>query len=184
MSVLRERFVATALPFMRNVYRAALRISGRSEVAEDVTQETFLRAYRTFERFEAGTDCRAWLLTIMHSVLINRYHHARRHPETPLEDLAPDSEALATADAQLTAFIDQAPAPQVEAALLSLPEEYRSVVVLVDIEELSYAEAARALECPVGTVRSRLYRARRTLAQALRDHARRAGYAVAGEQDS
>ena len=179
----REQFVATAVPFMRNVYGSALRLSGKPDVAEDVTQETYLRAFRTFNRFEAGTDCKAWLLTIMHSVLINRYHYTRRHPETPLEALDPNSDPLAATDSQLAALINQTPAPEVEAALTALPEVFRTVVVLVDMEELSYEDAAGVLECPVGTVRSRLYRARRLLFGALRDHARRAGYAGAGEQD-
>lgn len=184
MSEERDRFVATAVPFMRNVYGAALRLSGKTDVAEDVTQETYLRAFRTFAHFVPGTDCRAWLLTIMHSVLINRYHYARRHPETALDALDPDSSTLAATDRQLTALIDQMPAPDVEAALAALPEVFRTVVVLVDMEELTYDEAARVLDCPVGTVRSRLSRARKLLFGALRDHARRAGYAAAGEQDA
>lgn len=184
MSELRDRFVATAVPFMRTVYGAALRMSGRPDVAEDVTQETFLRAFRTFERFEAATNCKAWLLTIMHSVLINRYHHARRHPEAALDLVDPDSHVLAAWDAQLAAFIERVPAPEVESALMALPPDFRATVVLIDMEELTYEEAARALDCPVGTVRSRLYRARRQLFDALRDHARRSGYAAAGEQGS
>lgn len=184
MSELRDRFVATAVPFMQKVYGTALRMSGKPDVAEDVTQETYLRAFRTFDRFQAGTDCRAWLLTIMHSVLINRYHHTRRRPETSLDGLPPESDALAVSDVRLTSFIDQMPAPEVESALTALPHDFRSVVVLVDMEELTYEDAARVLECPVGTVRSRLYRARRLLFDALRDHARRAGYVTAEEQGS
>lgn len=182
MSEQRDRFVATAVPFMRTVYGSALRMSGRPDVAEDVTQETYLRAFRTFDRFQAGTNCKAWLLTIMHSVLINRYHHARRHPETPLDAVDPESQALATSDVRLMSLIERMPTPEVESALMALPDDFRSAVVLVDMEELTYEEAARVLACPIGTVRSRLYRARRLLFDALRDHARRAGYAAAEEQ--
>lgn len=184
MSKERDRFVATAVPFMRNVYSAALRLSGKPDVAEDVTQDTYLRAFRTFDRFESGTDCKSWLLTIMHSVLINRYHYARRHPETPLDTIDPENVALAASDQQLAAVIERLSAPDVAAALASLPEAFRSAVVLVDMEDLTYEEAARVLDCPVGTVRSRLYRARRLLYNALLHHARRAGYVTAGEQSS
>ncbi len=178
MHDLRERFSATALPFMRNVYGAALRMCGKPDVAEDVAQETYLRAYRTFDRFEPGTNCKAWLLTIMQSVLINRYHYAQRHPESALDALSPDADVFATSDPRLVAIVDHAPAPAVEAALAALPEEFRAAVVLVDVEELSYEEASRALQCPIGTVRSRLFRARRLLFAALHDHAQRAGYPV------
>ena len=174
----RERFTETALPFMRNVYGAAVRMCGKPEVAEDITQETMLRAFRTFENFQPGTNCKAWLLTIMRSVLVNLYHHNRRRPEAELDALVPDAEVFATSDEQITAFIDRAPTPEIEAALAGLPDDFRAAVVLVDIEELSYEEAAQALGCPVGTVRSRLSRARRLLFEALEVHARRAGYVV------
>lgn len=180
MSDLRNQFVTAAMPFMRNVYGAALRLSGKPDVAEDVTQETYLRAFRTFDRFAPGTDCKAWLLTIMHSILINRYHYSRRHPEASLDALDPDTDALASSDGQLTALFERMLAPEVEAALAALPEAFRSVVVLVDMEELTYEEAAHVLDCPVGTVRSRLYRARKLLFGALHEHARRAGYVAEG----
>ena len=177
----RDRFATTALPFMRNVYGAALRMCGTPNVAEDVTQETFLRAYRTFDHFQPGTNCKAWLLTIMRSVLINLYHHDRRRPEAALDAMPPDAEAFATSDDHITAFIDHAPTPAIEAALAALPDDFRAAVVLVDIEELSYEEASQVLQCPVGTVRSRLSRARRLLFTSLQDHARRAGYVVEPE---
>lgn len=180
----RELFATMALPLMDRVYGAALRMSGRPDVAEDLTQETMLRAFRTFNSFQPGTNGKAWLLTIMRSVFINRYHHERRRGETALDALAPDADAFATTDGHITAFIDQAPTPEVEAALAALPDEYRAAVILVDIEELTYEEAALALECPVGTVRSRLSRARRLLYTALQDLARREGYGVEPEKRS
>lgn len=184
MSDLRQRFGEIALPLMRNVHGAALRITGRQDAAEDVTQETFLRAYRTFAGFTPGTDCKAWLLTIMHSVIINRYHHARRHPETALDALPPEAEAFVAHDSRLAAIIEHTPAPAVEAALAALPDGFRAAVVLVDVEELSYEEAARAMQCAVGTVRSRVSRARRLLFVALEAHARRSGYLVEPEERS
>lgn len=181
MSDGRERFSATALPFMRNVYGAALRMCGKPDVAEDITQETLLRAYRTFDSFQPGTNCKAWLLTIMRSVLINLYHHDQRRPETALDAMAADADVFATNDDQITAFIDRVPTPEIEAALAALPEDFRAAVLLVDIEELSYEEASQVLQCPVGTVRSRLSRARRLLFASLQEHAKRVGYVVAPE---
>lgn len=183
MTERRERFDATALPLMRNVFAAALRLCGQREAAEDATQETYLRAYRTFDGFEPGTDCKAWLMTILHSVLVNRFHYQRRHPEAALEELAPDSQALAMEDPVLMAVIHQAPSPDVEAALAALPESFRAAVVLVDIEELSYEEAARALQVPVGTIRSRLARGRRRLFDALQHRAARVGSPAPSERE-
>ena len=182
MSDLLEGFNATALPFMRNIYGAAFKMCGNREVAEDVTQDTYLRAYRTFHGFEAGTNCKAWLFTIMQSVLINRFKHGQRHPHTALDDLPHDSPVLAQTDPALMALVDHAPSPQVEAALSALPDAFRMAVVLVDVEEFTYEEAARMLECPVGTVRSRLHRARLLLFDALRDHARQSGYGAERER--
>jgi len=180
----RERFAATAWPFMRDIYGAALRMCGRREAAEDVVQETFLRAFRTFDGFTPGTNCKAWLFTIMQSVIINRAKHDGRRPEVSLDEETTDSSRLAMVDPNLTALVERAPAPEVEAALAALPPDFRAVVLLVDLEELTYEEAAQALQCPVGTVRSRLARARRQLAVALEEHARRSGYATGPERRS
>ena len=178
----RERFTSVALPFLRSVYGAALRFSGRPDVADDVTQETFLRAFRTFDNFVPGTNSKAWLLTIMRSVLVNRHHYERRHPGTPID--AVTDTAFASVDPAIAAIVNQVPAPEVEAALRALPDVFREAVVLVDLEELTYEEAAQALDCPVGTLRSRLFRARRLLFDALYDHAAREGYVAAPEGKS
>jgi RNA polymerase sigma-70 factor (ECF subfamily) len=175
----RERFASVALPFMRSVYGAALRFSGRPDVADDVTQETFLRAFRTFDNFAPGTNCKAWLLTIMRSVLVNRHYYEHRHPGTSIESVT-DTE-FAAVDPALAAIVNHVPAPEVEAALRALPDAFREAVVLVDLEELTYDEAARALDCPVGTLRSRLFRARRLLFGSLYEHAVRAGYVTTPE---
>ncbi|HSB60069.1 MAG TPA: sigma-70 family RNA polymerase sigma factor, partial [Vicinamibacteria bacterium] len=145
-----------------------------AEDALDVVQETFLRAYRAFGSFRAGTNPKAWLFTILRSVLANRYRRERRQPlMLPLEDVEDRFGRLATEEPALA----EAGAEEVSRALAALPEDFRLAVLLVEVEGLTYEEAAAALECPVGTVRSRLCRARRVLFVELRDYARKAGYA-------
>jgi RNA polymerase sigma-70 factor, ECF subfamily len=182
----RMRFEAVAVPLLAVVYRAALRFTGHADDARDVTQETFLRAFRTFARFQPGTNCKAWLLTILYSVFVNRHRRQRREPVVAVDDveLASDSSAAATAFALMPAATTfSAPTisdPEIEQALSGLPEVYRSAVLLVDVEELTYEEAAGVLGCPVNTVRSRLFRGRKLLWMALRDYAGRQGYPIEG----
>lgn len=128
--------------------------------AEDLVQETFLRAYRGFDRFQPGTNIRAWLFTILHRVRTDAFRRAGRSPQTvELTDDGPavpaPQEALATG------------AEDVERALLALPEVFRTAVVLRDVEDLSYDEIARVLSVPVGTVMSRIHRGRALLRAAL-----------------
>jgi RNA polymerase sigma-70 factor (ECF subfamily) len=176
-----SRFEATALPFLPAVYNAACRLARNAEEARDLAQETYLRAYRTFENFRPGTNCKAWLLTILYSIFVNRYRKKQREPKTvPLEELE-ERFPCAAAEEPVTPQQTAGSPPQwtnreVEEAFRELPESFRAVVLLVDVEELSYEEAAAALGVPVGTVRSRLSRARRQLSGALGEHARRAGY--------
>lgn len=177
----RARFEATALPLTTVLYSTALRLTRRPEDASDVVQETYLRAYRSFDSFTAGTNCKAWLLTILYSVFNNRYRKAQREPHgVSIEELENRYHVWLASkqqtDALAGASSDAWPAREVEAALLQLPEVFRSAVLLVDVEELSYEEAAAALDCPLGTLRSRLFRARRLLFAALQDYARQAGY--------
>ena len=178
----RARFEANALPYMRSVHCAALHLTRQPEDARDLVQETFLRAYRTFDSFRPGTNAKAWLLKILYSVFVNRYRKARREPPVvPLEEVEAQFERLlARSGAEPAPWgWDSGPAPtapEVEGALASLPATYRDVVLLVDVHELTYEEAAAALGCPVGTVRSRLFRARKLLFVALHDYAYKAGY--------
>jgi RNA polymerase sigma-70 factor (ECF subfamily) len=179
----RAEFETTALPYMKALYNSARRLTrGDDDEAADLVQETFLRAYRTFDNFAPGTNCRGWLLTIMYSVFINRYKKARRRPTVSIDDLeqrfqhhlesADDaSEAVGSVDLRGVRLN-----PEVEHALQGLPEEFRAPVLLVDLDGLSYDEAASALQCPVGTIRSRLYRARRLLFASLQSYAAAQGY--------
>ena len=176
-------FQEWALPHKDHVYTACLYLTRNKEDAEDLFQETFLRAFRFFHQFTPGTNCRAWLLTIMHNAFKNRAPQQRRAARTLEFDgavyeyerkLVADGEAGENDPAQL--YQSQLVDPEIIAALKSLPEEYRSTLLLVDIEDLSYEEAAKALGCPIGTVRSRLSRARRLLQKALSGYRREHGY--------
>lgn len=166
----RTQFEAAALPFTGRLYAAARRLTGSDDDAADLVQDTFLRAYRTFENFRPGTNCRAWLFTILYSILLNE--RSRRRPfllsEEQLDAIAAPNGAPAPADSPWS--------PEVERALMRLPTSFRAAVLLVDVEELSYEEAAEAAGCLVGTLRSRLFRGRKLLGAALHDHARQAGF--------
>ncbi|MBM4184166.1 MAG: sigma-70 family RNA polymerase sigma factor [Gemmatimonadetes bacterium] len=178
---LRARFEAVALPLMEPLHRVALRLTGDPEEAADAVQETYLRAYRTFENFRAGTNARSWLFTILYSVVINRGKKLKRESQHVRLDMLDEPDTLLGAAATAPADpVAQPPTsiqePEIEAALRSLPEPFRAVVVLVDVEELSYEEAALVVGAPVGTVRSRLFRGRRLLLESLRGYAVRTGH--------
>lgn len=173
-STTREEFEKAALPLMPAVYRFARRLAGSDADAMDLVQDAYLRAFRTRDAFTPGTNARAWLFQILYSVFVNRYRSAQREPA--VVSLDEPEELAAPAASEPEADVLRCRAPEVEAAFGALPEPYRAAVALVDLEELSYEEAAAALACPVGTLRSRLFRGRRQLAVSLQDYARRSGY--------
>ena len=155
-----ERFETEALPHLRALYGTAYRMTRNAHDAEDLVQETFLRAYRGFDRFEAGTNIRAWLFTILHRARTDAFRRAGRSPRTVemVDDGPPvpaPQEALASG------------AEDIERALLALPEVFRVAVVLRDVEDLSYDEIAGVLDIPIGTVMSRIHRGRALLRAAL-----------------
>lgn len=171
-------FEAEARPHLSRLQRVARRLAGSHEDGADLLQETLLRAFRTWDSFRPGTDSRAWLFTILYSVFSNRWHQKRRRPaEVSLQGLEERFERELAAPtwenplARLEAGRHGA-GEAVDAALAELPPEFAATVVLVDVEELSYEEAARVLSCPIGTVRSRLARGRRLLAALLAGYAR------------
>jgi RNA polymerase sigma-70 factor (ECF subfamily) len=172
----RARFEAEALPHLKAVYNHAWRLARHEEDARDLAQETFLRAYQAFDTYQAGTNARAWLLKVLYSVFVNRYRRRRRAPvEVSIDEMELRYPRRFAAPEEPAPRDPWRPAswsaPEVEAALGELPEAFRQTVLLVDVEELSYEEAAAALACPTGTVRSRLFRARRLLAELLEKHA-------------
>ncbi len=179
----RSRFEALAMPCLGALRSTALRLTRRAEDAADLVQETFLRAYRTFSNFTPGTNGKAWLFTIMYSIFVNAYRKGRREPETvSLHELEARFErSLDIPDWKAHLEVLQNPnlnlkGSEVEQALQRLPESFRLVVLLVDVEGLSYEEAAAVTQSPVGTLRSRLFRGRKMLALELGDYARRMGY--------
>lgn len=175
------RFEREALPWLDDVYRFALSMSRNEPDADDIVQETFLRAYRSWHTFEAGSDCRKWLFTICRNVFLRSRERERRRVDHGGDDAQLETLAAVRLTATLReggyddlfAQLDLAPA--LDRAIGELPEVFRSAVVLVDVEGLSYEAAASILSVPIGTVRSRLFRGRRLLQEALMLHARDAG---------
>lgn len=170
---LRTRFEHEALPYLDAVYRLAFRLTRNEADARDLVQDAFLRAFQHFDGFTPGTNCRAWLFTIAYSVFVNRYRRQQRESTLPpsgstAESL--DERAIDHRSWSPTTPARAAAAADVELALAELPDDFRVAIVLVDIEGLSYEEAAAVLDCPVGTVRSRLFRARKHLAERLREY--------------
>lgn len=173
----RALFEATALPFGKALYNTARRLAGSAEDANDLVQETLLRAYRTFENFAPGTNCKAWLFTILYSIHVNQRKRARRaaisvSPDE-LDTMIPVGEG---SDPFALPALDERWGPEIERALGGLAESLRAAVLLVDVQQLSYEEAAAALGWPIGTLRSRLFRARKQLFAALFAYARANGY--------
>jgi RNA polymerase sigma-70 factor (ECF subfamily) len=158
-----NRFEQVALPFLPDVYRIARQMSDSTR-ADDLVQETFLRAFKYFDGFEEGSNCRAWLMRILHNVCTD--HWRRTRPELSFEERE-ESFAEPYYDWE-DQFIRDELSPLVEAALAKLPEPNRWAVLLSDVEELSYREIALVMNCPIGTVMSRLNRGRRALAELLR----------------
>lgn len=174
-------FERVALPHIESVGRFALSLTRDTAESEDLVQETFLRALRGWHTFTVGTECRSWLFTICRNTFL-RMRSSRRIEEESIEG---DADALpavlshvAAAQEGLGDLFDRIDVrPAIERAVAELPEPHRSIVVLVDLEGLSYEEAARVLDVPLGTVRSRLFRARRQVQEALIAHARDMGLA-------
>lgn len=174
----RSAFEAEALPHLDAVYRVALRLAGDESQADDLTQETMLKAYRSWHQYKRGTNVRAWLLTILRHTFINEYRKARR--AGPTVDISKIEEFSVFHDVQDVdpegSFFDQIVDEEVLRAIDALPEEFRETLVLSDVEQLSYAEISEVTGVPLGTVKSRLFRARQALQQELYRYAVEMGY--------
>jgi len=181
----RERFEEQALPHLESLYRLALRLTGAAATAEDLVQETYLRALRRFSTLRDPGRMKPWLCQILSRLAIDRHRSARREVPLPapeeldrfsLYDLIWEEDPLPYSDRLHDDFLAQFPDEEVRAALLALPEAYRVPLVLLYTEELSYRELAEILGCPVGTVMSRLHRGRKILERELWDYAIRQGW--------
>jgi len=180
----RRSFESEALPHLDSVYRVALRLAGDEARADDLTQETMLRAYRSWHQYTSGSNVRAWLLTILRHTFINEYRKSKRAgPTVDIDEIESFSvfDDVQDVDPEGT-FFKQIVDEEVIRAIDSLPDEFRETLVLSDVERLSYAEIADVTGVPVGTVKSRLFRARQVLQRMLYDYAVEMGYIQGVEQ--
>ncbi|HEY7634126.1 MAG TPA: sigma-70 family RNA polymerase sigma factor [Gemmatimonadales bacterium] len=171
-------FDAEALPHLDALYRVALRLTGDPSQAEDLVQDTMLKAYRAWRQYRPGTNAKGWLLTILRNTFINDYRRRKLEPVAmDLEAIEPHAlyRAVEQTDPE-GAFFSKIVDAKVLEAIDALAPEFREVLVLSDIEGMRYAEIAETLQVPVGTVKSRLFRARRQLQAALYAHAVEMGY--------
>jgi RNA polymerase sigma-70 factor (ECF subfamily) len=180
-------FAEQAMPFMGPLYSAALRMTRNPADAEDLVQETYLRAYRGFGGFKEGTNLKAWLYRILTNTYINQYRAAKRRPDQvdldDVEDLylyrrLGGAEAAAAGRSPETEVLERMPESDVKEAVESLPEQFRMAVLLADVEGFAYKEIAEILDIPIGTVMSRLHRGRKLLQKRLWDYAVENGLAT------
>jgi len=179
---LKKEFERSALCHLSRLFKEALYLTKDKSEAEDLVQETYLRAFRFFNRFEPGTNCKAWLLSILRRLFITRYRQLKNDPEMVdweridqvYESMVEQGQKINNNPEEI--FFSKHLDHEVEMALGELPEKYRSAIVLTGIEELTYDEAAKIMGCPLGTVRSRVSRGRRILQVSLREYALRREY--------
>jgi RNA polymerase sigma-70 factor (ECF subfamily) len=158
-----ELFEAEAMTHINDLYRTAVRLTMSHTDADDLVQETYMQAWKSFERYEAGTNCRAWLYKIM----FNKYDHLRRKKYTQSKYFQEADEFTFDNSVYTAPIPEHLTDTEVISALNKLPEHYRSVVLLADVHEFDYKEVAAILEIPIGTVMSRLSRARGQLKRSL-----------------
>jgi len=176
-----KEFEQEALPHMDALYNFALRMTGDGDDANDLVQDTFLKAFRFFNKFEKGTNCKAWLFRIMKNTFINSYRKKTKEPDkVDYEDIEKFYETVkpsSTDSAHLEKEIyDNLLDDEITSAIASLPDDFKTVIILSDIEGFTYDEIADFVDCPVGTVRSRLHRARKMLFAKLYKYANEKGY--------
>ncbi len=181
---LRALFEEQAIPFMDQLYAAAMRMTRNPSDAGDLVQETYTKAYAAFAQYQQGTNLKAWLYRILTNTFINSYRKNQRQPYQNTIDELEDwqlgsaeslTQGRTTRSAEAEA-IDHLPDSDVKEALQSIPEDFRLAVYLADVEGFAYQEIADIMKTPVGTVMSRLHRGRRLLRERLADYARERGF--------
>jgi RNA polymerase sigma-70 factor (ECF subfamily) len=184
-SELRDLFEEQALPFIDQLYAAAMRMTRNPSDAQDLVQETFVKAFAAFTQFQQGTNLKAWLYRILTNTFINTYRKKQREPyQGTIDDLedwqlggAESTTAMASRSAEAEA-IDHLPDSAVKDALQAIPEDFRMAVYFADVEGFSYQEIADIMKTPIGTVMSRLHRGRRLLREMLAGYATERGLSI------
>lgn len=179
---LKSRFTEEAMPLLDQLYGGALRMTRNPQDAEDLVQETYLKAYKAFDSFKPGTNLKAWLYRIMTNTYINNYRKKQRRPLVTSADEVTDSQLYTSSSHDSTGLesaeveaLKSMPNSQISDALNALNEDYRMVVYYADVEGLSYKEIADIMDIPMGTVMSRLHRGRKQLREMLKDVAHERG---------
>ena len=172
------RFEAEALPYLDQLYSAAMRMTRNPSDAEDLVQETFAKAFAAFHQYQPGTNLKAWLYRILTNTFINSYRKKQREPQQSMAEDVEDwqlarseSHSSAGLKSAETEALEHLPDSEVKRALAQLPDDFRLAVYLADVEGFPYKEIAEIMDTPIGTVMSRLHRGRKQLRQMLHDNA-------------